>query len=103
YGGSGANVAAYETFTPIEFKNAGPSVTVSKTVFEAGEEAVVTVEGKNFDPSLATGVRPPLAGKAAGSYVVFGAFEDGWAPSKGFGSNTRPVNGGQKWAVLADD
>ncbi|NLC97988.1 MAG: hypothetical protein GX678_02785, partial [Actinomycetales bacterium] len=101
YPGSGATQAKYETFTPIEFVSSDPSVTVSKVEFEAGEEAVVTVDGKNFDPSLATGARPPLAGKPAGAYVVFGAFADEWQPSKGAGSSTRPVNAGQKWAVSA--
>lgn len=78
-------------------------VTVSKSEFVGDEEVVVTVEGSGFDPSLATGVRPPLAGKPAGAYVVFGAFADDWAPSQGHGSNARPVNAGQLWAVSAED
>ncbi|MFY0408765.1 Ig-like domain-containing protein [Solicola sp. PLA-1-18] len=79
-----------------------PSVTVSKTTLLPTGEQQVTVTGRNFDPSLATGGRPPLAGKPAGTYVVFGRFADTWKPSAGATSAARPA-ASQKWAVSAAD
>jgi len=81
----------------------GPaSVTVSKTALAADGTHEVTVTGTGFDPALATGTRPPLAGKPAGTYVVFGKFATDWRPSAGATSAAR-VNSSQKWAVLAED
>ena len=82
---------------------ATPKVTVSKTTFVGDEEAKVTVTGTGFDPSLAVGARPPLAGKPSGAYVIFGAFKDSWRPSQGADSQNRKPIVEQKWAVLADD
>ena len=81
---------------------ANPSVSVSDTVLPRTGEHAITVTGKGFDPSAATGNRPPLAGKAAGAYIVFGKFAKKWRPSQGASSDTRP-SAVQRWAVLAED
>lgn len=79
-----------------------PSVTVSETAIDADGTATVTVTGDNFDPALATGSRPPLAGQPAGTYIVFGKFADAWRPSQGATSTSRKVlPSAQKWAVPA--
>ena len=80
-----------------------PSVTVSQGVVGTTGEATVTVTGTGFDPELATGTRPPLAGKPAGVYVVFGKFAPSWKPSENAASATRTAATGlgQKWAVPA--
>jgi hypothetical protein len=79
---------------------ATPSVTVSQREVSSQGATTVTVTGTGFDPSVATGQRPPLAGRAAGAYVVFGKFADTWRPSEGAASSTR-VNSAQQWAVPA--
>lgn len=56
--------------------------------------------GTGFDPALATGLFPPLAGKASGAYVVLGRFADVWKPSEG--ATGRPRFDTTKWAVPAD-
>ncbi|AMB60186.1 HtaA domain-containing protein [Microterricola viridarii] len=106
YSGSGAKAAQFETFTPISFapKVVAPTVTVSKTegLNAAGE--TVTVTGTGFVAGDATsGARPPLAGKFAGSYVVFGRFADAWKPSENAASASRAGSGDTKWAVPAAD
>lgn len=80
-----------------------PSVTVSDTSVSSEGSTTVTVQGRNFDPSLAIGVpgRGPLGGKQSGAYVVFGKFAEVWQPSKSAGGSTR-VNSSQKWAVPAE-
>ena len=81
-----------------------PTVTVSKTdaLNAAGE--TVTVTGTGFVAGDATsGARPPLAGKFAGSYVVFGRFADVWKPSESAPSASRAGSGDVKWAVPAAD
>ncbi|WP_139416023.1 HtaA domain-containing protein [Agromyces laixinhei] len=81
-----------------------PSVTVSKTsgLDAAGE--TITVRGSGFIPNApaTNGVRPPLMGKFAGAYVVFGSFAADWKPSAGAASSTRVVDS-QKWVVDAAD
>ena len=83
-----------------------PRVQVSAVSFDAAETATVTVTGSGFDPAAVTGARPPLAGKPAGAYVVFGKFAEVWQPSAGAASAARPGvsagNGGTRWAVPAD-
>lgn len=78
------------------------TVSVEQTDFLPSGSYEVTVEGSGFDPADATGTRPPLAGKAAGTYVVFGKFADEWRPSTGAPSSTRKSSS-QRWAVLAED
>jgi hypothetical protein len=78
------------------------TVSVEQTDFLPSGSYEVTVEGSGFDPADATGTRPPLAGKAAGTYVVFGKFADEWRPSAGAPSSTRKSSS-QRWAVLAED
>ena len=80
----------------------GPSVEVSAAEFSAEGEQSVTVTGRGFDPAVATGTRPPLAGRSGGVYVVVGKFAPTWQPSQGASSSSRKV-GSQKWAVLAED
>ncbi|WP_157000721.1 HtaA domain-containing protein [Agromyces laixinhei] len=81
-----------------------PAVTVSKTsgLDAAGE--TITVRGSGFIPNApaTNGVRPPLMGKFAGAYVVFGSFAADWKPSAGAASSTRVVDS-QKWVVDAAD
>ncbi|SEC58874.1 Ig-like domain (group 3) [Nocardioides exalbidus] len=96
---SGGSVDARKLTTPLNVTWA-PRVTVSRTTLLADGSHQVTVEGTGFDPSLATGTRPPLAGQQAGAYVVFGKFAQGWRPSAGAAAATR-VNTSQKWAVPA--
>lgn len=77
-------------------------VQVAQTEFLPSGSYQVTVTGSGFDPALATGTRPPLSGKASGTYVVFGKFAQTWKPSAGAPSSSRR-NSSQKWAVLAAD
>lgn len=81
---------------------ATPTVTVSDTALPKTGKHQITVTGKGFDPSAATGTRPPLAGKTAGTYIVFGKFAPKWRPSQGVSSDARPA-AVQRWAVLAED
>jgi hypothetical protein len=83
-------------------------VTVSSTRVSAHGTTTLTVTGTGFDPSLATGTRPPFAGQASGLYVAFGRYADVWRPSAGAPSSARVnpsgANGtavGVKWAVPA--
>lgn len=80
---------------------APPAVTVSRTELTATGRTTVTVEGTGFLPSLATGARPPLAGRAAGTYVAFGAFPEVWGASQGAPSSARAATGDTRWAVPA--
>jgi hypothetical protein len=83
---------------------AAPTVTVSDTEIEADGTQTVTVTGQNFDPALATGSRPPLAGKPSGVYVAFGKYADVWKPSESAASSARSnLGSATKWAVLAAD
>lgn len=77
-------------------------VQVSQTELLPSGSHQVTVTGSGFDPELATGTRPPLSGRAGGTYVVFGKFAETWRPSAGAPSSSRK-NSSQKWAVLAED
>ncbi len=77
-------------------------VQVSQAEFLPSGSYQVTVSGSGFDPALATGTRPPLSGRAGGTYVVFGKFAETWQPSAGAPSSSRK-NSSQKWAVLAED
>ncbi len=81
---------------------AAPSVTVSDTTLSPSGEHQITVDGTGFDPSKTTGTRPPLMGKPAGAYIVFGKFAKPWRPSKGATSDARP-GADTKWAVLSED
>ncbi|WP_205475232.1 Ig-like domain-containing protein [Nocardioides sp. SYSU D00038] len=58
-----------------------PAVSVSDDTLLPDGQHAVTVTGRNFDPALATGTRPPFAGLASGVYVAFGRFSDNWRPS----------------------
>ncbi|MCL8251162.1 Ig-like domain-containing protein [Aeromicrobium fastidiosum] len=86
----------------------GPKVSVSKTTLLPDGTQSVTVTGTGFDPSLATGTRPPFAGKQSGAYVAFGRYLDVWRPSAGAPSSARKNPSGAngtgsavKWAVPA--
>ncbi|WP_210650373.1 Ig-like domain-containing protein [Nocardioides sp. SYSU D00065] len=80
-------------------------VTVSDTTLLPSGAHQVTVEGAGFDPDLATGTRPPLAGRPAGAYIAFGRYADHWRPSAGAPASSRVNAGGAglKWAVSAAD
>jgi hypothetical protein len=81
-----------------------PTVTVSESAIDADGTATVTVSGSNFTPSLATGTRPPLAGRPSGTYVAFGKYADVWKPSASAASSARAnLASATKWAVSADD
>lgn len=83
-----------------------PTVTVSQTTFLPDGTQSVTVTGTGFDPSLATGTRPPLMGQPSGAYVGVGKFAATWRPSESAPSAARKLvsasKGGQKWAVPAE-
>ncbi|WP_456698709.1 Ig-like domain repeat protein [Aeromicrobium sp. P5_D10] len=84
---------------------ARPEVTVDTAEANLDGTTTITVSGQNFNPDLAKGTRPPLAGQNAGSYVVFGKFAPVWRPSALAASDTRKTataaNNGLKWAVPA--
>ncbi|WP_395640167.1 HtaA domain-containing protein [Pseudolysinimonas sp.] len=106
YPGSGAVYAPFETYTPIEFAEPVPTITVSQTTgLESGD--VVTVTGENFGPNEEggpLGTRPPLSGKFGGVYVTFGTFLDAWKPSEGALSASRKADGTQtKWILNPAD
>lgn len=91
------------TFAPSAAQaadTAAPTVTVSKVTFAPDESATVTVTGSGFDPSAATGIRPPFLGQPGGAYVILGYFADDWRPSAGAPSSAREVIT-QKWALPA--
>lgn len=80
------------------------AIQVSQTNLREDQSATVTVTGTGFEPSETTAIRPPLAGKPSGVYVVVGKFADNWKPSAGAASSARKALASQtKWAVLADD
>lgn len=79
-----------------------PTVSVSQNKVPGDAATTITVTGAGFDPALATGTRPPLAGKPAGAYVVFGYFANDWRPSAGAASSSRP-SASMAWAVMAED
>ncbi|CAM5791107.1 Ig-like domain repeat protein [Cellulomonas persica] len=66
-----------------------PSVTVSETDLRSDLTSTVTVEGHGFDPTLATGTRPPFSGLQSGLYIAFGRYPDVWRPSAGVPSTER--------------
>ena len=99
---SGASRDAAKPATPLSVGYNKPAVAVSKTTLLPGGEQEVTVSGSGFDPSAATGTRPPLAGQPGGVYVVFGRFADDWKPSEGAPSTARKgVQSATKWALPA--
>ncbi len=93
------STTAEPTATPAPAGNPA-TVSVSKTTVDPDGDTI-TVTGSGFLPSLATGTRPPLTGMPSGTYVVFGAFADTWAPSAGAAPSARPAygDGGILWAV----
>ena len=100
---TGGAVDRNKTPLPLTVSFPGPAkVTVSSTTIPDTGAHQVTVKGSGFDPSLATGTRPPLAGKPTGAYVILGTVADVWRPSEGAPSTTRKAIT-QKWAVLAED
>lgn len=77
-----------------------PEVKVSDTTLLPSGAQLVTVTGSGFDPSKATGTRPPLAGQPAGAYVVFGKFATAWRPSAGIASGERKsIQADQQWVT----
>ncbi|KAA1422409.1 hypothetical protein FE697_014775 [Mumia zhuanghuii] len=104
--GSGRDAAKPATPIAVDYTLAAAptpaTVTVSRTELLATGEQRITVKGSGFDPSLATGTRPPLAGRPAGTYVVFGKFATNWKPSASAPSSGRKIIT-QKWAVAAAD
>lgn len=89
-----------------------PTVTVTKTTgggaptdLEPTATTTLTVTGSGFvaNPTsntnnTTTSNRLPLSGKFGGVYVVFGKFQNSWAPSTGAASSTRSVLS-QKWGI----
>lgn len=83
-------------------QESGPQIEVSKTTISEDGEHEVTVTGTGFKDDTVLGARPPLAGKGAGAYVVFGKFADKWKPSEGAPMSAR-TSISEKWAVAAAD
>ncbi len=81
-----------------------PKVEVSKTSGLDPQGEQITVKGSGFTVAHegSTGVRPPLAGKFTGAYVILGDFADDWKPSAGAASANRKPVFEQFWAVGAD-
>ncbi|NYE37379.1 hypothetical protein F4692_002512 [Nocardioides cavernae] len=103
---SGGGADARKVTTPLHVSwsvGSQPAVTVSDTTLLPSGAQQVTVEGTGFDPALATGARPPLAGQAAGAYIAFGRYADVWRPSAGAPAGARVNAGGTglRWAVPA--
>ncbi len=103
---SGGSVDPNKPALPIEVSYsesaAPPAVTVTGAVGNPDGTTTVTVNGTGFDPALATGSRPPLAGQPSGTYVAFGKFAESWKPSAGAPSANRVALTSQtKWAVPA--
>ena len=65
--------------------NLEPTTTTSLTITGTGFVANPTGNTNN----TTNGSRPPLSGKFAGVYVVFGKFGNAWQPSSGAASSTR--------------
>jgi hypothetical protein len=104
--GGGADVRKPTTPLTVSWSEPGAaSVTVSDTTLLPNGTQQVTVEGTGFDPALATGVRPPLAGRPSGAYIAFGRYADVWKQSAGAPSSARVNAGGAglRWAVPAAD
>ncbi|MGH1563454.1 Ig-like domain repeat protein [Mumia sp. DW29H23] len=100
---TGGSVDKNKTPLPLTVSYSSPAkVTVSDTTIPSTGEHEITVSGSGFAPALATGARPPLAGKAAGAYVVLGTVADSWKPSAGAPSTARKAIT-QKWAVTSAD
>lgn len=78
--------------------SAAPSIEVSKTAGLDPAGDTVTVTGAGFDPAANLGTRPPLAGKPAGVYVVFGKFDALWRPSASAPASGRRIIE-QYWAL----
>ncbi len=103
-GGGGTVQSVNELAVPISFNV--PSVSVSKTTNLDSTGETITITGSGFLPHApeTNGARPPLAGKFAGTYVVFGKFPDVWQPSKGADSSARKTPRDMtKWAVHEGD
>ncbi|AWH94779.1 hypothetical protein [Dietzia psychralcaliphila] len=79
-----------------------PTIELSETTLAADGSHQVTITGSGFDDQSVLGVRPPLAGKPSGFYLVFGKFEDAWKPSAGGTSAARKVVE-QKWVLGAEN
>lgn len=99
--GGSRDVAKPATTVNVTVPN--PKVEVTKTTFLPDGTQSLTVTGTGFDPSLATGTRPPLMNSAAGAYIAVGKFAANWRPSTGAASSSRKAmtsaQGGLKWAV----
>jgi hypothetical protein len=95
YPGSGATNAANELVQPVRFT---PAIAASETADLARSGEPITVTGDGFDATGNLGARPPLSGKPAGAYVVFGKFDAAWKPSAGAPSGSRRVID-QVWAL----
>ena len=105
--GSTSSIVSYEIAAPPvepEPETPTPTVTVSKTTGLDPDGETVTVSGSGFVPNAPAtdGVRPPLAGKFGGSYIVFGKFLDEWTPSSGAPTSARPGID-TKWGVHVAD
>ena len=104
--GGGADIRKPTTPLTVSWSEPGAaSVSVSDTTLLPNGAQQVTVEGTGFDPALATGVRPPLAGRPSGAYIAFGRYADVWKQSAGAPSSARVNAGGAglRWAVPAAD
>ncbi|MGO2140992.1 MAG: HtaA domain-containing protein [Leucobacter sp.] len=93
-----------EVTVDVKAKRDPITVTVSKTTGIDPDGETVTVTGTGFlpDAPATNGTRPPLAGKFAGTYVVFGSFAENWQPSKDAPAGARATLD-TKWAVHAAD
>lgn len=81
-----------------------PTVTVSDSEIEADGTQTITVTGHHFAPALATGSRPPLAGRPSGVYIAFGKYANVWKPSESAATSARSnLGSATKWAVLEAD
>lgn len=114
--GEGGDEGSGETEGPGEGEGPGeepelPVIPVVPSVEIVGDfteldrdgENIVTVRGTGFvaDAPATSGTRPPLAGKFAGAYVIFGSFADVWQPSLGAPGSARSIVQ-QRWAVPAE-
>ncbi|MGF9755470.1 Ig-like domain-containing protein [Microvirga sp. 0TCS3.31] len=104
--GGGADTRKPTTPLTVAWSEPGAArVSVSDTTLLPNGAQQVTVEGTGFDPALATGVRPPLAGRPSGAYIAFGRYADVWKQSAGAPSSARVNAGGAglRWAVPQSD
>lgn len=88
--------------TATHYAVGAPQISLSTSTFSENGEHELTVTGSGFTDDSVLGTRPPLSGKNAGVYVVFGKFADTWRPSENASGSARPV-AVQRWAVLAED